>query len=171
MRKYIGISIEVPEDVEQEQVDRDEDAEHRRLEREHEERERLDALVNRLPRRQQRQRRQEPGQDDQEQADAVDADVVLDAEHRHPVALLDELVVGAGRVELPPHHERRGEGHERRQQRDVAHQRLALGTVAAAAGKERQHGADEGKKYYERKHVSLDARSRGFRSTDTSQES
>ncbi len=104
----------VPEDVEEEEVDRDKHAEHRRLEREHEEREQLDALVHRLPRAQQRQRRQEPGQHDEEQADAVDANQVLDAEHRHPGVGLDELVVGAGRIEAPPQHQRRRKGRERR---------------------------------------------------------
>ena len=81
----------VPEHVEQEQVDRDEHAEHRGLEREDEERERLHVLVHRFPRRQQRERRQEAGQDDQQQADAVDADVVLDAEVGHPRVPLVEL--------------------------------------------------------------------------------
>ena len=50
---------EVPEHVEQEDVERGEDAEHRRLEEQHEDRELLDLLVDALPRRQQRNRREE----------------------------------------------------------------------------------------------------------------
>ena len=49
----------VPEDVEQEQVERDEDADHRGLESEDEDRELLHLLLDRFPRRQQRDRRQE----------------------------------------------------------------------------------------------------------------
>ena len=136
----------VPEDVEQEQVDRDEHAEHGGLEREHEEREELHALVHRLPRREQRQRRQKAGQHDQEQADAVDADEVLDPEHRHPGVRLDELIVGTGGIKPPPEDEGRGKGQERGRQGDVAHERLALGTVATPAGQKRQNRARERKK-------------------------
>ena len=136
----------IPEDVEEEQIDRDEHAEHGGLEREHEEREQLDVLVHRLPRAEERQRRQETGQHDQKQADAVDADQVLNPEHRHPGVGLDKLVVGAGRIEPPPEHERHSKGQERRRQRDVAHQRLALGPIAAPAGQERQDRAHERKK-------------------------
>ncbi len=59
---------------------------------------------------------------------------------------LDELVVGAGRVEAPPEDERRSKRQERRRQRDVSHQRLAFGTVAAAAGQKRHNRAHERKK-------------------------
>src|SRR6185436_18624375 len=136
----------VPEDVEEEQVERDEDAEHRRLEGEQEEREQLDVLVDRLPRGEQRQRRQHPRQHDQEEADAVDAEVVGDAELRQPLAVLDELVVGADRVERPPQVEGGGEREQRDAERDVAHQRLALRVVAAAAGEQHQQRAGERQK-------------------------
>ena len=42
----------------------------------------------------QRQRRQEAGEHEQQQADAVDADEVADAERRNPRVALDELEVG-----------------------------------------------------------------------------
>ena len=82
---------EVPEDVEEEEVERAEDADHRRLEQQHEDRELLDLLLDALPRRQQRDRRQEAGQHEQHQAEAVDADVVLDAERGIHGSALDEL--------------------------------------------------------------------------------
>ena len=50
-----------------------------------------------FPRRQQRNRRQEAGEHDQQQADAVDADVVVDAERRNPRHALDELELGGRR--------------------------------------------------------------------------
>jgi hypothetical protein len=81
----------VPEHVEKEQIEREKDADHRRLEREHEEGELFRLLLDRLPRRQQRDRRQEPGEHDQPEADAVDPEAIVDAEGRNPRHLLDEL--------------------------------------------------------------------------------
>ena len=72
----------VPEDVEQEQVERDEHAEHAGLEREDEEAELLHLLLDAVPRGQQRERREEAGEHDEPQADAVHAQVVVDAEGR-----------------------------------------------------------------------------------------
>jgi hypothetical protein len=104
---------EVPEHVEQEDIERREDAEHRRLEEQHEDREFLDLLVNALPSREERDRRQEPGEHDQHQADAVDAQVVLDAERRNPRPAFDELELAglAGGVEAGPERQRRQERH------------------------------------------------------------
>jgi hypothetical protein len=99
--------------------------------------------VDRLPRREQRERRQHAGQHDQEQADAVDAEMVGDAELRQPLAVLDELEVGARRVEHPPQVERGRQRHQRRAERDVAHQRLAVRAIAAAAGQKHQQRAGE----------------------------
>ena len=59
-------------------------------------------LLDRLPRGQQRDRRQERRQHHQQQADAVDADVVGDAERRQPGMALDELEVGRRGVEAAP---------------------------------------------------------------------
>jgi hypothetical protein len=98
--------------------------------------------VHRVPRREQRERRQEPGEDDQEQADAVDADVVLDAERRDPVVALLELEPGVRRIEPRPQEERRRERDQLGQQRQVPHERLAL-ALAAAADEQHQDGADE----------------------------
>jgi hypothetical protein len=47
-------------------------------------------------------RRQEPGEDDQPQADAINADVVIDAEGRDPRRQFDELELGGGTVEARP---------------------------------------------------------------------
>src|SRR4029079_5886229 len=66
-----------------------------------------------------------------EGAYAVDAEVGGDAELRQPLAVLDELVVGAHRVERPPQVEGGGEREQRHAERDVAHQRLAPPVVRA----------------------------------------
>ena len=129
----------VPEDVEEEEVERDEDAHHRALEQQHEDAERLGLLVDRLPRAEQRERRQEACQNEQQQADAVDADEVLDAERRDPGVPLDELEVAGRRVELAPEQQRLGEHQQRGDERDVAHQRRA--PLFIAVDEEQQDGS------------------------------
>ena len=83
----------------------------------------LRLLVHRLPRAEQRERRQEAGEHDQQQADAVDADEVADAERRNPGVALDELEVGRRRVEAAPQQQRLGEHQHRHDERDVRGQR------------------------------------------------
>ncbi len=56
---------------------------------------------------------------------------------------LDELVVGAGRIEAPPEQERRqerGKGHRERQRADRG---SPVVPIAAAPGKKHEDGADE----------------------------
>ena len=113
----------VPEHVEQEQVERDEDADHRRLEQQHEDAERLQPLVNRLPRAEERERRQQPREDEQKQADAVDADEIRDAERRNPRVPLDELEVGGRCIEAAPQKQRFGEDQRRHDERHVPNRR------------------------------------------------
>ena len=99
----------LPEDVEEEEVEGHEDAEHARLEQEHGDGELFPAPLHRVPRGEQCERHEERGQQHEEQADAVHAQVIRDPERRHPRALLHELVVGGGGVEAGV--ERHGE-HE-----------------------------------------------------------
>ena len=83
----------------------------------------LRLLVHRFPRAEQRERRQKAGQHEQQQADAVDADEVADAERRNPGVALDELKVRRRRVEPAPQQQRLREHQHRHHQRDVARQR------------------------------------------------
>jgi hypothetical protein len=85
------------------------------------------------------ERRQEPGEHEQQQADAVDADQVLDAEGRNPGVALDELEVARHRIEAAPEQQRLGEDQQRNGQRDLAHDRRAVFLVAA--DEEQQDGA------------------------------
>ena len=75
-----------PEEVEEEQVERDEDANHRRLENQHQDEELFHLSVHRLPRNQNAQRREESGQHHQPHGDAVDPEVVVNVGMRNPRA-------------------------------------------------------------------------------------
>ena len=81
--KYMGISVSFPEDEEEEEIERDEDADHGRF--------RLRAATTKKPftfswidSQEQRiaERREERGEEDEKQADAVDAEVVVDGRRR-----------------------------------------------------------------------------------------
>ena len=127
----------LPEDIEEEQVLGDEDADHARLEQEHEGRELLDPLVDRPPRREQGDRRQEGGQEDQEQADAVDADVVIEPP-AEPGGPFDELRPARGAVEAG----QEGQGRGKRQE-GHGQGRDADGLVRAALEEQERDGAGE----------------------------
>jgi hypothetical protein len=100
---------DLPEHVEQEQVQREEGAEHAGLERLHEEHVRLHALVDLGPRGQEDDRQQERGEHDEEQADPVDPEEVPDAVVGQPRRALHELEPAGGRVEAAPDLEREPE--------------------------------------------------------------
>ena len=69
---------ELPEDEEEEQIERDEDADHGRFDHQQRDEEALHVFVDRFPGAEDRERREERGEQDQKQADAVDAEVVVD---------------------------------------------------------------------------------------------
>ncbi len=124
-----------PEDVEKEEVERHEDADHPRLQQEHGDGEFLPARLDGVPGREQGQRHEEGREQDQEEADAVDAEMVGDAERGHPGAVLDELIAGAGRVEAQVERHRR---EERR--RGHAETRGLVQILPAARQEEDQEG-------------------------------
>jgi hypothetical protein len=143
----------VPEDIEEEQVERDEDPDHRRLERQHEDRELLHLLLDRFPRREQRDRRQEPGEHHEEQADPVDTEVVVDAKRWNPGHALDELELRRGRIELRPQRERDPEGDQRHHERQPADQ--AIAPPVAVADEQQQQCAGKRQRPGECQHVKL----------------
>src|SRR5207302_4265521 len=138
----------VPEHVEEEQVERDEDADHRRLEQQHEDAERLEPLVNRLPRAEERERRQQPLEDEQKQADTVDADEIRYAERRNPRVPLDELEVGGRRIEAAPQKQRFGEDQRRHDERHVPNRRRMR---VVFLDREEENGANDRKDDQRRK--------------------
>ena len=66
----------------------------------------LDPRLDVAPGAQHAQRHDQRGQQHQQQADAVDAQGVVDVQPRNPRGMLDELEVGRGRVELPVERQR-----------------------------------------------------------------
>ncbi len=131
------------EHVEQNDVERDEDADHERFEDQERDHVFLDALLDRDPARQDAERHQERGQDDEEHRDAVDADMIGNT-GREPLMLLDHLEAGIRIVEADPDEERDDEGEDRRQQRDV--QDVAAAEAGILAGQQQQRHADQRQK-------------------------
>ena len=80
-----------PEDVEQEQIQAQENAHHAGLQEQQENVEFAHPVGDTLPGCQHRERPDETGQDHEPQTDAVDAQVILDAEALDPRHALDEL--------------------------------------------------------------------------------
>ena len=79
-----------PEHVEQEQVERNEDADQPEFEQDQKGEELFDAMVDGLPRHQNRNRREEGGQQHQPERQAVQADVVVNRRRRDPDAVVNE---------------------------------------------------------------------------------
>jgi hypothetical protein len=123
---------ELPEDVEEEEVERDERAEHARFQHQHEEEVLLHALLHVAEREEDDDRREEGRKQHEEEAHAVDADHVLDAPLRHPLVLLEELELGGVGTEAGPQRERQEERHERE------HERGAPGAVDLLARQQQQ---------------------------------
>ena len=97
----------LPEQVEQEQVLRDERAEHRELQREHHRVEELHVLLDGGERARDDQRAEEGRQQDEQHVVAVEADLVIDAPGRDPRQPRLELQAVDGRIE--PRVEKRGQ--------------------------------------------------------------
>jgi hypothetical protein len=103
-----------PEHEEQEEVDRHENAHEGGLEGQHQGEVGVDPLRH-VGRRQHGDREEQPRQYDHEQADAVDAHQVADAEVLDPGRRLDELVTRHRLVEV----DEEGDGQDERHQRDA----------------------------------------------------
>ena len=88
-----------PEDVEQKHVQRHEDADHRRLQHQHQHEEFLHAIVHRAPGDQHAQRHEECGQQHQPQRDAVNAQVVMNVGIGDPDCIRLKLKTGCMSLE------------------------------------------------------------------------
>ena len=80
-----------PEDVEQEEIERNEHADHARLQQQEHGVVFLDAVLDRRPGTEHGHEAHQRGEHHQQQADAVDAEVVMGAERGDPVGALLEL--------------------------------------------------------------------------------
>ena len=92
------------EEIEKNQVERGEDAEHQRLEHEEGDHVFLDALGDRIPARQDAERHQEGGEQHEREGNAVHAHVKADRSEPRPE--LDELELRRQRIEVAPENER-----------------------------------------------------------------
>src|SRR4029077_10439201 len=97
-----------PKDIKKEKVQRDERAEHPGFQQEHEEKIFLDLILYR-PRGENRQRHKKSREQNQKQADAIDADDILDAVAWHPWYALDELHFPFAAIELVEDNQRPNE--------------------------------------------------------------
>ena len=129
-----------PEHVEEEEIEADEDADHPRLEHEERHHELLHAVVDGVPGGRERDRCDERGEEHEQQADAVDADVIADTEPGNPAAVLHELIVRGATVEAEVERQREGERDERDRERAEAQRDLL-----PARHEEKDDGAGDGK--------------------------
>ena len=68
---------EFPENKEEKKIERDEDADHGRFDDEESDEKALDVFLDGLPGAQNRERREKSGQQNEKQADAIDAQMVI----------------------------------------------------------------------------------------------
>ena len=109
-----------PEHVEQEQIDRKQRAEQPGLEHQHEEAELARALFDIAAARvKDRQGNQDSSQKNQKQANAVNTNMVRNAESGYPVVLFGELVIRELRIELVQYIEAKRERKQREDERRV----------------------------------------------------
>ena len=118
------------EQVEENEVEGLEDADHGRLEDEEGDHVLLEPVLDRLPGGEDRERHQEGREQDERHREAVDAELEADRVGE-PGMGLDELEGGACRVEPPPGPERQEERRDCREQRRPARVRAHRHVVAA----------------------------------------
>jgi hypothetical protein len=114
-----------PEHVEEEQVERKEDAQDARLQEEHENEVFLDPIANVAPGGEEDDRQEERREQHEEKADPVDADMVLNAVAQ-PGRFFDELRPGGRRVEPEIEEKRCGEDDERQGQGEPVQQAFSV---------------------------------------------
>jgi len=109
----------LPEDVEEDEVERGERPDHRRLQDEERDAVLLDPILDVVPRAEHDDGPEEGGEQDEEERHPVETDVVAEPERRRPVYLLLELPAARLRPEADPQRQREEEGDDRRQERDA----------------------------------------------------
>ena len=113
---------DLPEDVEEEEVERQEDAEHSRLEDEEADEVLLHARLNRTEARKDADPAQQRRQDNKRAREPVDAKVIGDTERRDPRELLAEGELATLPTNAEQHAEAQRKGDERDTERDETNQ-------------------------------------------------
>jgi hypothetical protein len=121
-----GHQHQFPEDVEQEEIEGNKHPDHARLQQQEHGVVSLDAVLSRVPGGENREEAHQRGEHQQQQADAVDANVVVHAERGNPTGALLELEAGDIRAEARDQRQRNQEPGECRQVGPDPHQALAL---------------------------------------------
>ena len=93
-----GDQHDFPEEEEEEEIEREEDADDADFEHQQHDEKFLDALVNAVPGRDDGDGGEESGQDDEEDAEAVDAEVIVDGRCGDPMEIFLELVAGEAEI-------------------------------------------------------------------------
>ena len=143
------------EEVEEQQVERDEDADHRRLQNEHRGEEGEAALLDGVPARQNRDGDEQRRQQHEPEAHAVHADVVVGADAPDP----ERLLLEAERVGRPladaarQEQQRDEEGQDREGERDQAV--VLRARVRGESVQRDREGADRGQQDQDREQVVL----------------
>ena len=130
------------EQVEQHGVQRHEHADHQRIHDQERDHVFLHPGMDRMPGADHHDHGQQGRQQDEPERDAVDAEIVADAQPGQPRGLLDQLEARLGRIEIVPHRQRQHEGQQRGPQGDAA---AVLGDHLRVAAQHRdQHHAHHG---------------------------
>ena len=115
-----------PEQEEQEQVQRNEHADHSGFQNQQRDEKAFHALVNRFPGSEDRNRREQRGQQDQKQAEPVDAQVVVNRRLRNPGAKFIQLIAGCVRIKAANQQQRNGEFDDRGGHREAANPHMVV---------------------------------------------
>ena len=114
-----GDQRQFPEDEEQEEVERNENADHGRLDHQQRDEEAFHIFTDRFPGAENGDRREERGQQDEKEADAVHAQVVMNRV-ADPSAIFGELISGVRRAEATQQEQRNREFGEGSRERNPA---------------------------------------------------
>ncbi len=139
-----------PEQKEQEQIERNENADHSGLKDQKANKEAFYALVDRFPRCQDRNRRKQRGQQNEKQAESVNAQVIVDRGLRNPGAEFFPLIAGGVRVKSTKEQQRKSEFDDRR-----GHGQPANPEMVVIAQQQKRKRSRDGQKRQNRKQVSL----------------
>ena len=131
------------EDVEENGIQRHEDADHDNFQQQEGDHVFLDALLDRIPACQHTERHEESGEDNEEHGDAIDAEMI-GGDVAEPFMLLDHLEAGVRIVETDPDEQRHDESENGRQQRDIENVAATIGAVLIR--QKQEHHADERQK-------------------------
>ena len=150
-QEIAGDQHQFPEDEEEDQIDRDEDADDGGLKCQQGHKIQFDLLSNRVPGMHHDQGGEQCGEADEQDADAVHREVVADPERRDPPQSLGELHRGGVRYKAQQEDDRQDEFQRRDGQRRVLDQILVIqqpqgeGSEQGEEEQQRQDRKPEGK--------------------------